>query len=598
MALSHELISQFAKIVKDDKKPNTESTVYGTVVTDGNGNKYVKLDGSDQLTPLSDDERPSADSTTTSVNEGERVSVLIKNHTATVTGNISSPAVRTGDFNDLGDQVSEIKQFDIVIAEQVQANEGYIKQLQTDKANVGDLTAAEAKITELETKKASIDQLNAAKAEVTDLVATKIDTEVANAKFATIESLNATNAEITNLEATHGEFETLTTNKFTAIEGSITNLETNKLSATEADLKYANIDFSNIGEAAVEKFYAVSGIIQNLTLETGVVVKELVGVLISGDLIQANTIKAEKLVVRGEDGLYYKLNIDSLGETTASSDEKYQNGLDGSVIIAESITAEKISVSDLVAFGATIGGFKITDNSLYSGVKESVDNTTIGVYIDSNGQMAVGDSVSFIKYYQDTDGTYKLEISAGSIKMSSSDKTIDEEIADVSTKIDEKSEEINQTILGQSTSITSNYEAAIIEALKEYTVSNDFEAFKTTVESQLKLLSDQMTLNFTQTTTDIDNLNKDLNEKFNTITKYFTFDINGLTIGQVDNPYKVIIDNDRYSMTVNDEEVMWISGGLVHTPGISITKTINMFGYTIEQDDSGNVNCGYSGGES
>lgn len=78
MALSHELISQFAKIVKGDKKQSTESTVYGTIVTDGNGNKYVKLDGSDQLTPLSDDERPSADSTTTSANEGERVSVLIK----------------------------------------------------------------------------------------------------------------------------------------------------------------------------------------------------------------------------------------------------------------------------------------------------------------------------------------------------------------------------------------------------------------------------------------------------------------------------------------------------------------------------------------
>ena len=42
MALSHELISQFAKIVKGNTKQSTESTVYGTVVTDGNGNKYVR----------------------------------------------------------------------------------------------------------------------------------------------------------------------------------------------------------------------------------------------------------------------------------------------------------------------------------------------------------------------------------------------------------------------------------------------------------------------------------------------------------------------------------------------------------------------------
>ena len=117
MALSHELISQFAKIVKYDKKQSAESTVYGTVVTDGNGNKYVKLDGSDQLTPLTDNERPSADSTTASVNDGERVSVLIKNHTATITGNVSSPSVRSDDFKNLDDQVTDIKKGDIVSAE-------------------------------------------------------------------------------------------------------------------------------------------------------------------------------------------------------------------------------------------------------------------------------------------------------------------------------------------------------------------------------------------------------------------------------------------------------------------------------------------------
>ena len=110
-------------------------------------------------------------------------------------------------------------------------------------------------------------------------------------------------------------------------------------------------------------------------------------------------------------------------------------------------------------------------------------------------------------------------------------------------------------------------------------------------------MSNELTVKFNQTTEELANLNDDLNSKFNTITKYFTFDINGLTIGQVDNPYKVVINNDRYSMTVNDEEVLWLSNGQVHTPEISITKKINMFGYEINQDSAGNVNCGYAGGE-
>ena len=63
------------------------------------------------------------------------------------------------------------------------------------------------------------------------------------------------------------------------------------------------------------------------------------------------------MVVKGSDGLYYKLNTD--GSTVESEQTEY-NSLNGSVITAKSITATKISVDDLVAFGATIGGFNIT----------------------------------------------------------------------------------------------------------------------------------------------------------------------------------------------------------------------------------------------
>ena len=443
MALSHELISQFAKIVKYDKKQSVESTVYGTVVTDSNGNKYVKLDGSDQLTPLTDNERPSADSTTASVNDGERVSVLIKNHTATITGNVSSPSVRSDDFKNLDDQVTDIKKFDIVIAERVQANEGYIKKLQTDKADVGDLTAANAKITELETKKASVEELNAAKAEITDLKTTKLDTEVANATYATIKNLDATNANLENLDATYGQFQELATNKFAAVDADIKKLDTEKLSATTADAKYATIDFSNIGIAAIQKLFTDSGIIGDLVVSEGHITGKLVGVTIIGDLIEGGTVKADKLVVLGEDGLYYKLNTN--GVTTTAEQTEY-NSLNGSVITAKSITAEKVKVDDLVAFDATIGGFNITNSSIYSGAKESVTNTTRGIYLDKNGQISFGDADNYIRYYKASDGTYKLEISADSISIKSGGSgestSLDAAIEDIKSDVDSLRNEI------------------------------------------------------------------------------------------------------------------------------------------------------------
>ncbi len=411
MGLSYELISQFAKLATGSKKTSTESTVYGTIKVDEHGNKYVKLDGSDQLTPLADDEQPSVDSSSANANEGERVSVLIKNHTATVTGNISSPAARTGDVEKIEDDVQEIKEFDILIGEQIQADKAYFKKLLADDATLGKLEASEVSIIELIAKSADIDKLITDKISVTDLIATKIDADVVVADKALVENLKTANADILSLIAEKAIIDKLIADK--------TDLRS--LMAEEAYLKYANIDFANISEAAIKKIFAESGIIKELSTGDAIITGELVGVTISGDLIKANTLMAEKLVVRGSDGNYYKLNTDFSALDNVTPVE--EDSIHGSNIIAKSITAEKVSVKDLVAFGATIGGFNITQNAIYSVVKNDVGNTIRGIYLDNDGQIAFGDSNNYVKFFKDTDGTYKLIISTGG-------KTIDESMDD------------------------------------------------------------------------------------------------------------------------------------------------------------------------
>lgn len=442
MALSSELISQFVKATKDDSgNDNNESTVYGTV-KEYNGKKYVQLDGSDLLTPIS---------STTDTKADERVTVMIKNHTATVTGNISSPAARTDDVQEIGSKISE---FEVIIADKVDteelnaeraridnlvsenviirgeldANTANIKELTADSVKVNDtLTAHKADIEDLQAKNATIEgTLTAHKASIDDLTADNVTiNSTLNAHKANIDDLTADNATIKG--------------NLTAAEANIEDLKANKLSATDADLKYANIDFTNINQAAVEKIFSDSGIIKDLIVSEGKITGELVGVTIKGDLIEGNTIVADKLVVKGSDGLYYKLNTD--GVTTESEQTEY-NSLNGTVIQAKSITATKIAVDDLVAFGATIGGFNITKSSIYSGVKNSVNNTTRGIYMDNTGQIAFGDGSNYLKYYKDTDGSYKLAISARSIKMGASGKNVEEAINDVKADIDNVRDEI------------------------------------------------------------------------------------------------------------------------------------------------------------
>ena len=420
MGLSNDLLSQFAKVTNDKSKKKEETVVYGTVI-EYSGSMHVKLDGSDLVTPMK---------STTHAKPGDRVRVTIKNHAATATGNLSSPSALNDDLNNVSNEVTKVN---TLVANKVDTH-----VLKADIATVESLIADEATIAELKATNANIN----------NLVANNIEAEVARveslqAQYAKIEdlnaeNLNATNATIYNLRATYADFEETTTKKLSAVDASITNLKTEKLSATDADIKYANIDFTNIGKAAMEYFYSTSGLIKDVIVGDQKITGHLIGVTISGDLIEGNTIVAEKLVIRGEDGLYYKLNTDGIKTEAEQTD---YNSINGTIIKAKSITATKIAVEDLVAFGATIGGFVITDNSIHSGVKDSVDNTTKGIYLDNQGQIAFGDGTNFIKYYKDAKGNYRLAISAESITFGISSKT------DVGTAIDGIQQKANAAII-------------------------------------------------------------------------------------------------------------------------------------------------------
>lgn len=106
MNLSSDLLTDFAKTVNGGKKTNNEVTVLGVVTTivdvDGDGDEkvyYVKLDGSEVETPVS---------TTADVKAGERVTVLVKDHSAFISGNLKSPAARVADVKATQDNVDNL----------------------------------------------------------------------------------------------------------------------------------------------------------------------------------------------------------------------------------------------------------------------------------------------------------------------------------------------------------------------------------------------------------------------------------------------------------------------------------------------------------
>lgn len=358
MALDPHIIQDFVQMQKADP-PKPDSIVNGVIGVRGEGDDkqfYVKIDGSEIETPISN---------LTNYSAGDKVQVMIKNHTAIINGNFTAPSVTDEQ---------------LIVAEHIIA-----------------------------------EQIDAERIRVDELYADVINAET-------------------------GEF------------------------------KFLLVDAANIKEAAIQKLYAETGIVRDLTVGDNMqVTGTIAGLKILGDLIEANTILADKIIFRGEDGLFYKLNkdgralsaedleaIDS-GEKTASdfdlTEEELRElrtdaeryGLDGKVILADSITASKISVKDLVAFNATIGGFEIMEDSIHTIGKTAVNSPMSGIYMNNSGEFTVGDENSYVRYMKLGDGIYTFDIvGASSIKTKNKQYTFDDDgltirgTGDVATKLDER----------------------------------------------------------------------------------------------------------------------------------------------------------------
>lgn len=441
MPLSENLKDQFAKMVNaDNPKENTDNTVYGTVKVYSDGTKAVVLDGSNIATPFE---------TVTDAEDGDRVTVTIRNHKAVVTGNLSSPAARTDAVKTNSEKIGE---FNTVLSNKVGTDEldaqvGRINTLESDNATIKHkLAASEGEFKEIKTKQLEVEEkVTAAEAEIKTIKSDKIDATVVESEYTKTKVFDALAGTVGTLNGDFSNFKNTTTEKLDAHKADIDELNTKKLNSEDADLKYANIDFTNIGTAAMEHFYAQSGLIKNVVVGDQTITGELIGVTIKGDLIEGNTVVADKLVIKGEDGLYYKLNTDGITTETEQTD---YNSINGQVIRAKSVTASKIDVKDLVAFDATIAGFKIDDNAIHSIGKESATSGVRGIYLGKDGQMAVGDGNHYIKYYKDTDGSFKLAISAESMEFSSG-TSVKDAIDNINNKVDDIKSIKNTTVTYQ-----------------------------------------------------------------------------------------------------------------------------------------------------
>lgn len=377
MALSKNLISQFVKVTSNNTKQTEDTYLYGTIVEYG-GSQYVRLDGSDLLTPYT---------STVVVKTGERVRVSVGRHTATVTGNVSSPAARNDDVIDLSERVGN---FDILIA---------------DKATIKDLEAQKARIDELTADNVTINnQLTANSADIKDLkagnvtITGRLDTTEANIKNLTADNvtitgrLDANEVDIKTLTAESANINDLVAGKadigdLNAATGRIDSLETKQIHTDEIVAKKADIDLANVNNAWIQNGVIKDGSIGSATIHDGAITNVKIADAtieaakiksINADTITAGTIKTDRLIITGPDG-----------EDSIVKAINVANGVSEAEVNSQKIQAASIDVVDLSAFKAKIAGFDMSGNAIYSG-KESIKDPTSGIYISTTG-VGMGD---------------------------------------------------------------------------------------------------------------------------------------------------------------------------------------------------------------
>ena len=398
MALSNDLISEFVEITNDQAENKQETTMYGTIRLH-NGKRCVQIDGSEVLTPIK---------ATVDAIPGDRVTVLVKDHSVIVNGSTSSPAARKAGLDAINDHIDAI--FD---------DDGHIvdSKINVVESNINTINSEMIAIdSSLNTIQSDIQTIDSDVSTIRSNVQ-NIDTKVTNQ-----------GSTIVNIQSdiqTQGSDIDILNSAFTIQDGRVIGLKSLELEDIRAD------------NATLTNLFVTTGILKDAIISQGKVTAELDAVTINASKITSGTIATERLILIGDDGILYKLNVEGQSVVAEETDENRLNGailkresLSGDKIVASSITAEKISVNDLVAFGATIGGLHIENNSLYSGIKKSVDSENEGIYFGSDGQFVMGNSQNYIKFIKDTDDNFRLYISADAVQFSSTGKSVEETISD------------------------------------------------------------------------------------------------------------------------------------------------------------------------
>ena len=140
------------------------------------------------------------------------------------------------------------------------------------------------------------------------------------------------------------------------------------------------------------------------------------------------------------------------------------------------------------------------------------------------------------------------------------------------------------------TAIQKSMEQVLFTALKDYTEQGEFYSLQESIAAQLAVLANQVSINLTTTTERIDNVNGDLQAKYESIIKAYRFTSDGLIVGESGNEVLIRIDNDILEILRNNYPVLWFDEHGGHMDDLYVKK-IYIGSCVLQAEEDGAVSC-------
>ena len=154
---------------------------------------------------------------------------------------------------------------------------------------------------------------------------------------------------------------------------------------------------------------------------------------------------------------------------------------------------------------------------------------------------------------------------------------------ELTDRVDGSASQVILATQQQITDLQHNVNSIILSALENYVETGDFNRYKEEVSTKLSVLTDQLSIDITKVTERIDNVNGDLQAKYDSITKAFRFTSDGLIIGESGNEILLRLDNDVLQFVRNNTPELQITAEGVEATRVKVS--ILIIGNVIHQAD-------------